>query len=781
MKRSMSSVAVARLRKILKKVNAWKPKMEALSDQQLSRETAKFRALLNEGKTLDDILPEAFAAIREAAKRVLGMSPYDVQVMGAIALHQGKIIEMKTGEGKTLVAVMALYLNALSGKGAILVTMNSYLAVRDGTQMSRLFHFMQLTLDIGVNERGTRMSNARKKSIYACDIVYTTSSALGFDYLLDNLVSKPSDRYMRPFNYVIIDEADSVLLDMAMMPLIISGAPRVKSNLFRTADDFVSFLHEDEDYEVEDKNVWLTEQGIKKAEQYFRYSNLFSESHIGMMRHISLALRARCVLHENEDYVVSDGKIQLLDAKTGRILKSNKLEAGLHQALEAKEHVAITKENRSMASITYQSLFNLFPKASGMTGTGVHDVDEFRMIYGMDVVVIPTNKPVRRKDYPDRVFATHEESIQAVVDEVLRLHAYGQPVLVVCNSIDMSNAVSEKLLDQKIPHNMLNAYNTAKESEIVGEAGRLEAVTIATAVAGRGTDIKLPKEVKERGGLAVLGLGRMASRREELQVRGRAGRQGDPGFSRFYVSPEDQVVQEYGSDWIRGFDSKHGINSAFVKHAILRSQRICEERGRSSREQLTRFDESLAYQRNIIYETRRLFMDRCTDDVSYYMEIEKKVLDVFEREYTGKLTDRILMRYILENISYRLDEEDRPALGLGEHMTETKEYLLRLTEKVLRKKLEGLSSSAQRKNFLRRMTLRAIDDAWIREIDFLQQLRQSVSGRQFAGRNVMQEYYQESYYAYQRMTDDIHQAMMRNILLGEIERRADGKINAVLP
>ncbi len=766
--------------RILGRINALAPRMKELSDAELQNETPRLKARLEQGETTDQILPEAFAAIREAAGRVLHMFPYDVQVMGGIVLHQGKIAEMKTGEGKTLVATLPLYLNALTGKGCFLVTMNSYLAVRDGNQMAELFNWMGLSLGIGCNEHGGQMSNARKKQIYDCDIVYTTSSALGFDYLLDNLVTSPKERYMRPFNYVIIDEADSVLMDMAMTPLIISGAPRVQSNLYGAADSFVATLTRDEDLKVEDKSVWLTDEGVAKAQRYFRCDNIFDEEHIALMRHINLALHAHFTLELNKDYVVREGKVQLLDSKTARILENNKLENGLHEALEAKEHVALTKENRSMASITYQSLFNMFPKASGMTGTGIHDRDELRQTYGMDVIVIPTNNPVQRIDYPDVVYPNQEAAIKAAVRELLRLHATGQPVLVVCSSINMSDIFSQILLNERIPHNVLNAYNIAKEAEIVSEAGRIGAVTIATAVAGRGTDIKLSKEVKKMGGLAVLGVGRMASRREELQARGRAGRQGDPGFSRFYVSPEDEVAELYGAPWLQKHrDGSKPIHSRRIARAILQAQLVCEQQGRSSRDQIAQFDDSVQYQRRIIYETRNRFMDECTDDISYYMGIEEKVLELFKKEHRYDINEQILVRYILDNVSYSIDVRPGPLVSSEIHKACS--YIYERAERALKEKMERLPDPKQREEFFRRMTLHAIDDAWIEEIDFLQQLRQSVSGRRYAGRNVLYEYHEESYHAYEQMEQDIWKNMMRNILMGEVLRMPDGHIRIMVP
>ncbi len=530
------------LHKILRKVNSWAPAMEKHSDEELRGLTVRFKERYRKGESLDALLPEAYAAVREAAKRVLGMYPYDVQVMGAIALHQGRIAEMKTGEGKTLVATMPLYLNALTWNSCILVTVNSFLAARDGKQMVELYLGMGLTTAIGVNENESRQDVANKKSIYAADIVYTTNSSLGFDYLLDNLGDSYEKKYMRPFYYVIIDEADAVLLDNAQTPLVISGSPKVQSNLYEVADYFVTTLTEGVEYETQEQKVWLTREGIHKAEIFFSIENLYQGDHFMLIRHIYLALKAHTMYERDKQYVVSNDQIILLDERNGRLIYNTKLRGGQHQAIEAKEHVTVTAEQRAMASITYQSFFNLFPKTAGMTGTGAVDEAELQESYGMDVVTIPTNHPTIRKDYPDEVFSNLQAQMLGAMEEVLRLHAKHQPVLLIANSIRMSDLFSEMLLQKGIPHNVLNAYNEAKEADIIKEAGAADAVTIATSMAGRGTDIKMTDEVRSLGGLAVIGIGRMETLREELQTRGRAGRQGDPGFSKFYVSLVDDVV-----------------------------------------------------------------------------------------------------------------------------------------------------------------------------------------------------------------------------------------------
>ncbi len=761
-----NSTEVRKLRRIVEKVNSLAEEMKALSNEALRAKTDEFKARLSAGETLDDLLPEAFAVCREASGRVLGMFPYDVQVMGGIVLHQGRIAEMKTGEGKTLVAALPLYLNALTGKGCILVTTNSYLAVRDGQQMSQLYKWLGLSTAIGVKEDDVeRFTEAQKKGIYAADIVYTTNATLGFDYLLENLISSPEKRYLRPFNYCIIDEADSVLLDSAIKPLIISGAPREQSGLFHMADYLICSMEEHVDYEQEDKEVWFTDAGIEHAKRYLEKENLFTLENFELVQNISLALRAHVLFKKEKDYVVEDNSIQLLDQQTGRIMPSVRLRIGQHQALEAKEGLPQSEDKRSMASITYQDLFNMFPKKGGMTGTGLKDAPEFRENYQMDVVVIPTRKKLQRVDYPDLYFTNHEAQVGAAMDELMRLHSIGQPVLVITGSIAMSDVFSDVLLHRGIPHNVLNAYHIAKEAGIIKEAGQMNAVTVATSVAGRGTDIRLGEGVRELGGLAVLGIGRMENMRLELQARGRAGRQGDPGFSRFYISLEDQVVQDYGPTRLQKLTTREAqIKNERLKRAVLKAQQICEDHGREGRRYTTEFGKSMLMQRTIVYETRQRIMDHCPTDPQYYLDIERQNIDDFLLQKGDALTTADLRRYLMDHILYGKLDTIPESAAADEDAAEA--FLMRYAKEALQNVMDGLSDEWALQQYFREKTLQAVDTAWIDQVDYLQQLRIALQGRQYAQRNVLYEYHQEASRSYLRMKERIRIDMMKNILQG---------------
>lgn len=772
-----------RINRILKKVNALAPVMAAKSDKELRQMTKKLKADLEAGKTLQEILPEAYAAIREAAKRVLGLYAYDVQVMGAIALSENNIAEMKTGEGKTLVAVMPLYLHALTGKSTILVTTNDYLAIRDGKQMKPLYAFMGLRLAIGVPEDPReQFTPENKKRIYAADIVYTTNGVLCFDYLIENLSTSKKDLYFRPYYYVIVDEADSVLFDAATMPLIISGAPRVQSNLYGVADYFVSTLTE-ADYDTEDMNVWLTPKGAKKAERFFAIPDLYEKENFELFRHIMLALRAHVMFERDRQYVVENNAVSLVDEASGRILPMTKMEAGMHQALEAKESVPVTRETRAMASITFQSFFRLFPKLAGMTGTAITEKDEFAESYGLSVIQIPTNRPVQRKDYPNEIFSTRKAQFEASLKEIKELHEKGQPILIITTGIELSDAYSSMLLREGIPHNKLNAYNIPKEADIIKEAGQRGAVTVATTVAGRGTDIRLGEGIREMGGLAVIGVGLMANRRFELQSRGRSGRQGDPGFSRFYVSLEDTVVDEDGPEWLRKYREKHPdkhLTSFRIRHAIKNIQNISADNERSGREQTMRFDESVKMQREVVYQMRRKLLSMVDTDPKYYLTLQKEMLTPWLKAHedkSGKISSEDVGRYVLDHVSYR-------SAAFSEKDLSEKEATLfveKLSEEVLRDKFRIMQEKNRLQNFLRRMTLRALDDLWTEQVDYLQQLRATVSGRQYAQRNIIYEYHKTAYRSFEKMRKRVKEEMLRNIFIGEIEEKPDGDVQILLP
>ncbi len=764
--------------KILKKINKLAPKMKALSDSELSGLTDVFKGRLSKGENLDKIMIDAYAAIREAADRVLGMYPRDVQILGAIALHQGKIAEMKTGEGKTLVAAMPLYLNALTGQSTILVTMNNYLACRDGNQMGELFKFMGLTTSVGVKEdMADMLTLEEKKAAYAADIMYTTNGALGFDYLTENLGATKNDRFLRPYYYVIIDEADAVLLDSAQMPLVISGAPRVLSNMYQTADLFVTTLSE-EDYEVDEKRkkVYLTDAGIDKAQLFYSKENLFAKENFELVRHIMLALRAHKLLISQKDYLIGDGKVKLLDSGSGRILENTKLRQGQHQAIEAKEHVEITQESRAMASITYQALFNMFPKIAGMSGTAADDTAEFMNVYGLDVVKIPTYKPVRRKDLRNLCFYNREDQVDAALLEAEKIHKDGRPVLLITDAIDVSQECSDRLLKKGIPHNVLNAYNIPKEADIIKEAGQRGAVTIATSVAGRGTDIRLGEGVNELGGLAVIGIGIASNLRSEKQARGRSGRQGDNGTSIFYTSLEDQLVKDYGAEKLQEF-AKRGsgqVKTRWLARQIRKAQRNCELSGREGRDTTTQFAESDKIQRTVIYSMRNSIIDMENMDEDFLLDVQEHVIDGFLTKYKKMPAVADVVRFILDHICYNL--ESRPDENDMHDKKSLKKYLMDISKARLEAQKQVLKSDMQKVYFYKIMSLKALDDCWIEQVDYMQQLRLYISGRTYAQRNIMYEYHKEAHASFMRMVENVKIGMMRNILLGEIQEKNDKMI-----
>ena len=765
---------------ILEQVKGFRKKMEQLSDEALSGLTVKFRRRLKKGETLDDLLPEAFAAVCEADRRILGMFPFAVQILGGIALHQGCFAEMNTGEGKTLTATMPLYLNALSGKSTILVTTNEYLALRDAEEMGPVYRFMGLTTAVGVRADGKPLTNKEKKEIYAADIVYTTHGVLGFDYLLNNLVTSAQDRFLRDFDYVIIDEADSVLLDGAQMPLVISGAPRVQSNLYAAADFFVSTLREGRDYETEDKKVWLTEEGVAYAEQFFRIDNFYSREHFEINRHVILALRAHALFEKEKEYLISkEGELYLLDGGSGRILPGVKLRGGQHQALEVKEKLPVSPENRSVASITYQSLFRLFPKMAGMSGTIFDAKEELMEVYGAEVTVIPPNRPVQRKDLQDRYFRNAEEQLQAALVFAEAVHATGRPVLIVAASIRETKRISEELIRKGIPHNLLNANNAFWEADMIKEAGRKHAVTVATSMAGRGTDIRLGKGVKKHGGLMVVGIGRMKNKRQEKQARGRAGRQGDPGSSCFFVSLQDEVVRENAPEnpdrYIKG---EKKIRERKLKKIIDAAPETAEEFAALSRRQAMDYDGVLQRQRNLIYQTRDRLLDGNTLKRKRILEIAAGNIRRF-LESEKNMDIHTVGRYILDNISYRLDD-DLDDMVLHERQSVGR-YLLKKATSSLREQERNLGGREPMNDFIRVATLRAIDDAWIEQVDYLQQLQAAVSGRISAQRNPLFEYQREARCSFGIMEETIYRNLIRNILLSNVSYDTDGKLVILFP
>ena len=772
---------IKKLNKVLLQVKKFFGVMKGLTDEELQHMTVEFKERLAKGETLDELLPEAYAAVCEADYRILGMFPHDAQIIGAIALHQGYLAEMNTGEGKTLVATMPLYLNALTGKSTILVTTNEYLALRDAQEMGQMYKFMGLTVAAGVQrDAQMRFTNEEKKEIYAADIVYTTHGVFGFDYLLNNLVTSAEDRFLRELYYVIIDEADSVLLDSAQTPLVISGAPRVQSNLYEMADFFVTTLEEGRDYEKEEKKVWLTDAGVAYAESFFRIDNFYGREHFEINRHVILALRAHVLFEIEKEYVISrDGELYLLDGASGRMMPGVKLRGGQHQAIEVKEKIEASMENRSVASITYQNLFRLFPKMSGMSGTISDATEEIFDVYDTKVVVIPPHRPVQRKDLSDVYYSNVEEMFTAAILTAVSIHYTGQPVLMVTTSIAETEILSELLLEKKIPHNVLNANNAFWEAEIIKEAGQLNAVTVATSMAGRGTDIKLGEGVKELGGLADIGVGRMENVRQERQARGRAGRQGDPGSSRFFVSLQDEVVRSNGPKKLEQYiDGTKDVSKKKLKKIIDTAQKTGEEVAVLTRKQAVDYDQVLQRQRELIYQTRNDLLDGESISEKKLIEIARKNIEVFMSEESSVGVNSI-SRYILDNISYRLDR-DLYLMDLSKKRIAT-EYLLKKVRKALREQEEKLGGSEEMGYFVRVATLQAIDDAWVEQVDYLQQLQAAVSGRASAQRNPILEYQKEALESFKKTEATILKNMIRNILLSNVYYDEEQELRITLP
>lgn len=763
-----------RLHLLLGKVKEECKKVKNLSDYELKNKTNEFKRRLSAGETTEDILPEAFAVCCEADYRVLGMFPYDVQILGGIALHLCYLCEMNTGEGKTLTATMPLYLNGLTGKSSILVTANEYLAIRDAEEMGQVYEFLGLSVKAGVTrDTNEHLNNDQKKEIYAADIVYTTHGSLGFDYLLNNLVHSKEDRFMRELYYVIIDEADSVLLDSASMPLVISGSPRVQSNLYGITDFFVTTLVEDEHYIVEDNKVWLTDKGIEYAQRYFRIENLYSKENFDVLRHVVLALRAHYLMDKDVDYVVTDsGEIVLLDKSTGRKMNGMKLRGGSHQAIEEKERLKLSQEQRSVASITYQNLFNLFPKMSGMSGTIADGKDELLEVYHKQVVVIPPNKPMARKDLPDKYFKTSEEQFDAVIKETVKRHNTGQPVLLIASLISDTEMLSKLLVQENIEHSVLNANNAFWEAEIIKEAGQRNVVTVATSMAGRGTDIRLGSGVKELGGLCVLGIGRMNNTRDERQARGRAGRQGEPGVSIFYTSLEDDVCEILGEDFLEKYieKDKH-ISKRRIKKLINKSQKIKSESSVFQRKNAVDYDSVMQRQRTIMYKTRNDLLDGKSLDENYLLSICEDNIKDFVKS-NKKLDSYAVHRYVLDNLSYRLQEMD-------ESTKNQKDYLIQYSKMAFNTKKKSIGDCFS--EYCRLCTLKALDDGWIEEVDYLQQLQAAISGRSSAQRNLLFEYQREARISFEDMEKSIKKAMIRNILLGEVSFGKDNEMIILYP
>ncbi|MBZ2115882.1 accessory Sec system translocase SecA2 [Streptococcus gordonii] len=786
---------IQRLKKILAKVKSFEKEMASLSDLDLQKKTDEFKKRLANGENLNQLLPEAYAVVREADKRILGMFPYDVQVLGAIVLHEGNVAEMATGEGKTLTATMPLYLNALSGQGAMLVTPNSYLALRDAEEMGPVYRFLGLTIETAVRaDESKPLETKEKRRIYQADILYTTNSALGFDYLIENLAENKKNQFLREFNYVIIDEIDSILLDSAQTPLIISGAPRVQSNFYDMMDTLVQTLYEDEDYCYDDEKneVWLTQKGIREAESFLGLNHLFSKENQELVRHLNLALRAHMIYKKDQDYVVRQSKneaeVVLLDRATGRLMELTRLQGGQHQAIEAKEHVKLTQETRAMASITYQNLFRLFRKLSGMTGTGKVVESEFLETYSMSVIKIPANRPVIRRDYPDQIYQTLPEKVFASLDEVKHYHAKGNPLLIFTGSVEMSEIYSSLLLREGIAHNLLNANNAAREAQMIAESGQFGAVTVATSMAGRGTDIKLGPGVAELGGLVVIGTERMENHRIDLQIRGRSGRQGDPGISKFFISLEDDLLKKWGPDWIKKFyrdyspeDLKNNpilLKQRRFKKLVSKAQKASEGNAKLSRRLTLEYAQSMKIQRELTYaERNRLFENKNEMEEEINRVLEYVIQQVaYEQSFENRAD---FYRFILHHFSNRAE---RIPHEFDIHSSKEVSYLLQsIAEQELLAKKSYLKSDKLYSQFQRLAILKAIDENWVEQVDYLQQLRTALSGQHFSMKNPLVEYYQEAYDGFEYMKERMKHQIVMNLLMSELALNPKGEVVMYFP
>ena len=771
---------IKRLGKKADKIDALKDEMAQLSDEELKAKTPEFKERLKNGETLDDILIEAFAVAREGAKRVLGLFPFRVQLIGGMVLHGGNIAEMKTGEGKTLTATLPVYLNALGGEGVHVVTVNEYLAERDSTEMGELYKWLGLT--VGVNT--AEMSPDEKREAYNCDITYSTNSEIGFDYLRDNMVVYKEDMVQRPLNFALIDEVDSVLIDEARTPLIISGQTEPSVTLYQRADRFVKTLT-DGDYTIdwESKSISLTENGIRRGEKYFNTDNLYDVENSALNHHIDQALRANYIMTKDKDYVVSDdGEVLIVDSFTGRVMEGRRFSDGLHQAIEAKEHVEIQDGSKTMANITYQNLFRMYKKLSGMTGTAQTEAEEFREIYNMEVVSVPTNRPVVRDDRPDLLYPTLESKFKAVVKEIKKLHTKGQPVLVGTVAVETSEYLSRLLDRERIPHVVLNAKNHAREAEIVANAGQKGAVTIATNMAGRGTDIKLGPGVVELGGLAVIGTERHESRRIDNQLRGRSGRQGDVGMSQFYLSLEDDLMIRFGSERIKDLlsrmkvaDEDAVIQSRLISRQVESAQKRVEGNNYDARKNVLQYDDVMRAQREVIYAERQqvIMEEHSLEDV--LMPMVYRTIDRVVDAHTAKTKKSYDLDTIVEFARTTLvNENDINIEDLeGKSANEIKEYLKQLADQMYKQKEDALYAPEQILEFEKVVILRVVDQHWTDHIDAMDQLRQSVGLRGYGQLNPLVEYQQEGYRMFNEMVTDIEYETTRLFMKSEIRQNLE--------
>lgn len=767
---------IRRLEKMADKVFKYEDQMAALTDDQLKAKTVEFKERYQNGESLDSLLYEAFAVVREGAKRVLGLFPYKVQVMGGIVLHHGDVPEMRTGEGKTLTATMPVYLNALSGKGVHVVTVNEYLSERDATEMGELYSWLGLSVGINLATK----SPMEKKEAYECDITYSTNSEIGFDYLRDNMVVRAENMVQRPLNYALVDEVDSILIDEARTPLIVSGANAVEtSQLYHMADHYVKSLNKD-DYiiDVQSKTIGLSDSGIDRAESYFKLENLYDIENVALTHFIDNALRANYIMLLDIDYVVSEEQeILIVDQFTGRTMEGRRYSDGLHQAIEAKEGVPIQDETKTSASITYQNLFRMYKKLSGMTGTGKTEEEEFREIYNIRVIPIPTNRPVQRIDHSDLLYASIESKFKAVVEDVKARYQKGQPVLVGTVAVETSDYISKKLVAAGVPHEVLNAKNHYREAQIIMNAGQRGAVTIATNMAGRGTDIKLGEGVRELGGLCVIGTERHGSRRIDNQLRGRSGRQGDPGESQFYLSLEDDLMKRFGSERLKGiFErlnmSEEAIESRMLTRQVEAAQKRVEGNNYDTRKQVLQYDDVMREQREIIYAQR---YDVITADRDLAPEIQSMIKRTIERVVDGhaRAKQDEKLEAILNFAKYNLLPEDSITMedlsGLSDKAI--KEELFQRALKVYDSQVSKLRDEEAVKEFQKVLILRVVDNKWTDHIDALDQLRNAVGLRGYAQNNPVVEYQAEGFRMFNDMIGSIEFDVTRLMMKAQIHEQ----------
>ncbi|MBP2001767.1 preprotein translocase subunit SecA [Paenibacillus shirakamiensis] len=765
---------VKRLMKTVDMINTLEPKFVELSDEQLQHKTVEFRERLEKGESLDDLLPEAFATVRETSKRVLGKRHYDVQLVGGIALHEGRIAEMKTGEGKTLVGSLPVYLNALTGKGVHVVTVNDYLAQRDSAEMGQIYNFLGMT--VGINLSG--MQHEEKQEAYACDVTYGTNNEFGFDYLRDNMVLYKEQMVQRPLYFCIIDEVDSILVDEARTPLIISGQAQKSTELYYAADRFVKRLEAEEDYtvDIKVKSVALTEKGVSKAEKAFGLENLYDQAHVTMNHHIVQALKANVIMRRDVDYVVTEDEVVIVDEFTGRLMAGRRYSDGLHQAIEAKEGIEVQNESMTLATITFQNYFRMYRKLGGMTGTAKTEEEEFKKIYGLEVLQVPTNRPNQRQDNPDVVYKSEAGKFKAVVEEIVSRHATNQPVLVGTVSIENSELLHEMLKRKGVTHKVLNAKYHAEEAEIISRAGEPGSVTIATNMAGRGTDILLGNGVSDVGGLHIIGTERHESRRIDNQLRGRAGRQGDPGSTQFYLSLGDELMKRFGADNVLammdrlGFDEDSPIESKMITRAIESAQKRVEGNNFDVRKVVLQYDDVMNQQREIIYKQRREILE--SENIKQIvMEMIKPVIDrVVQAHCSDDIPENWELEEVAEYVNNKLLDEGSLTKDelWGKEPEEITEFIFNKVQEKYDTREEHIGSEMIRE-FEKVIVLRAVDSKWMDHIDAMDQLRQGIHLRAYGGTDPLREYQFEGFEMFNAMTASIQEEVATYIMKAQIE------------